>query len=348
MGLIKCSWTLPWFAMIAYFTLCSCGSTTNNNKDKPFNNNNQTMNLKQKSKLIMANNGSTAVIWRADNTIVIYSLPDLEKWHESTFEAIDEVVISSGGSAIGVRHHIDQLTIIDRKGKKEFPLSKTNGHLMGLAISEDGTNVAIALQYHLQNFKDDAPNGAIEIWSQDGILPSASAPVPVLDYVILHGNEDLSWAAYFTANQVGGERYSSIFRKESSAVLTTTNKEVWVRATTFREWVWTVHQENLLGWDRQMKPTHLKGHIGDHLIFSKDGQFLMAYHISKLVDNTDADMDFKIYDLSTVRKIKQQTIFVKNYNEVQLMLTEIPTVHLLRISEEGELKIEVINMNSTH
>ncbi len=299
-------------------------------------------------KLYLATNGTAALLDKANGQIEVYSIPDLtlQSRHEEAAN-IDEFMISASGTTVAWRSSIHTLTVVGPAGQKSYDLPSDRGRLLNMAISDAGDQVAMLFFLELQNPRGELKqNGALEIWAlPPGDQPVATMPVVLFDYGFVEADGPFSTLSVRSGKRSGGQHFGDVFRynpeQKSMATLDVaqTNTSQWIQMTLFDQWAWGVQSDKIVGWDPTGNPVQLAGKVGDQLRFSPAGDYLLAYRVEKVIEDSSAEMLFRLIDLASLEEVKQVRQVIQDDQGAQFVLTDDLSLVEVRITVDVNLEI---------
>ena len=194
------------------------------------------------------------------------------------------------------------------------------------------------------SLEDDAENdGALEIWSlPPGNAPLASIDVPISEF---EGTVVANGPFSTFAVRLGNDQFTAVYTwAGASDEVSLLWEEVDPAQSPadlalYKDWVWAVQDEGLLGWYKTDPPIQLAGTLRDRLRFSPSGDYLLAYRVEENVDLMTANILFRLIDLTTQDQIKQTTHLVKDRINAHFILADDLSLFELRLT--GEIRLEV-------
>lgn len=299
--------------------------------------------------LYLSTNGATALLDKTFGHIEVYGIPGLERrYADESVKGLDGVALSSSGTAVALRTFGNRLTVVDAGGPRTYALPGDRGRILDMAISGAGDMAAILTLVDPQAPGDQAKdNGRLELWPlPTGESPVASVRVPLFDYGFVTANESFSAFSVYSARTSGTNKSMEIFLYDpGQGALRPLSEEhafaaQWLQAALHGDWVWVVQEDALVGWQPGKTPVRLPGTVGDQLVFSPDGDHLLAYRVARVVEDTSAEILFRLFDLGTLKEVKRVTHLVAGDSEAHFALSPGLSLLVLRVAEGTQLEIE--------
>jgi hypothetical protein len=298
--------------------------------------------------IYLSTNGATALLDKTFGHIEVYSIPGMElRYADEAVEGLDGLALSSSGTVAALRTLSGNLTVVDDSDAHAYALPEGRGRILDMALSDGGDMLATLVLVDPKASGEQAKdNGRLEIWSLPASgTPVASAPVTLFDYAFVKANGSFSAFSVYSARMSGTSRALEIFIFDSGqGTLSPLSEEHsfaarWIHAALHGEWIWVVQEDALVGWQPGRAPVELPGTVGDQLVFSPSGDHLLAYRVVRVVEDTSAEILFRLFDLDTLEEVKRVTHLVADDSEAHFALSPGLSLLVLRLGDDSQLQI---------
>ncbi len=297
--------------------------------------------------LRLAANGSVALLDTNNQGFKVYTVPELDlRFSQDSNENVVDVVLSSSGTSVGVQTALDELLLVTSSQRHSYKLPRSRDRIRTLAISDAGDKLAILAVHDLPHSEiNPKDNGVLEIWSlppED--KPKASIKLPLFDSAVLSANGAFSTFAVHSTTNIGNNQFMAVYKSvERDGGLS----PLWIEqepslnrsaVALYNDWVWTVQADAIIGWQKEAPPVTLPGTLREHLVFSPTGSHLLAYRGEEGDDITSTKILFRLFELSSLEKIKQVTHVIKDEMNAHCTLSKSLSLLELRATRDGEIK----------
>jgi hypothetical protein len=237
---------------------------------------------------------------------------------------------------------------MDDGGTHAYTLPGGRGRILDMAISDAGDRLAILVLVDPKASGEQAKdNGRLEIWSLPaGGTPVASVPVTLFEYAFVAANGSFSAFSVYSARMSGTSKAMEVFFFDSGpGTLSPLSEEHpfaarWIHAALHGDWVWVVQEDALVGWQPGKAPVELPATVGDQLVFSPGGEHLLAYRVVRVVEDTSAEILFRLFDLGTLEEVKRVTRLIVDDSEAHFALSPGLSLLVLRLGDDSQLQIQ--------
>jgi hypothetical protein len=283
--------------------------------------------------LRLSANGAAALLDTVERGYHLYDLPAGKlRWDLSEEGDLAHLTLSASGDAVAWVTRDGQLMTITGAGKTSTSLPVAAEQIVAIAISDDGQRTPILLS-----------SGKL-------LLDGAEADLPALDRGSILANGDCTLIAVHSANTVTGEDALNAFVSRGDA-LHPLGQDAAATAETgaiavYGDWLVAATADGLRGWPLLGKAITLPGTMRDRMIFSPDGQHLLAYHAEEIIRVTGAQMRFRVFDLASEKEVRTADHQIDDRQGAQFVLDAALNIYEVRALRTGDLAIHQLASQS--
>lgn len=289
-------------------------------------------------------NGAVALVDAVDRGFQIVSIPDLTVRFAATYQNVVDVALSGFGAALGIWTTSDELVVVRDGRRQPYALPRNPTRIRGFAVSDRGDRLVLVL-----GGESRGESGSLEVWSLPaGEAPLAVAALPPIDRGAVAANPGCSRIGLVATTTAGsGPDFRAVYAVPGGGVAEL--QPLWsedgaplvgTAILLSDEWVWMVRGDGLVGWRGEEPPVSLPGLAFEKLIYSPTGSHLLASHVERPVGVTDAEVLFRLFDLTTVTEVARATHVVAHVAEAHPVVSPDLSLLIVRATRAGEVEVE--------